>query len=174
MVLRRRDEDKIDVRPVERGRSLVPLSPLELWTEMDRLFDEFRASFDDLFWPFRHSRDAVESYSYKRTPLVDLADLGDKFEMRMELPGVPKDDVNIEVSPTSLEISVDHEESKEDRGKHWLRRERSTMSFYRSLELPEEIKVDEVEAELKDGVLTVLLPKVKPTPKEKTKKIKVK
>ena len=172
MVIKRRKENEIDIHPVEKSRIFPSLRPMDLWTEMDRLFDEFRASFDDLLWPLRHSEEDITPY--RRTPLVDVADLGDKYEMHMELPGVPKDDVNIEVNPTGLEISVDHEESKEDRGKHWLRRERSSMSFYRSLELPEEIKTDEVEAELKDGVLTVMLPKVEPTPKKKTKKVKIK
>ncbi len=174
MVMRRRKEEEIDVRPAERERLLPTIRPSDLWTEMDRLFDEFRASFDDLLWPFRHPSEDLATYGYTRTPLADVADLGDRYEMRIELPGVPKDDINIEVSPTSLEISVDHKEDREDKGKHWLRRERSSMSFYRSLELPEEIKADDVEAELKDGVLTVMLPKVKPTPEKKTKKVKIK
>ena len=172
MVMRRKKENKIDIHPVERSRIFPPIRPLDLWTEMDRLFDEFRASFDDLLWPLRSTDE--ETSLYKRTPLVDVADLADKYEVRMELPGVPKDDVNIEVNPAGIEISVDHREDREDRGKHWLRRERSSMNFYRNLEFPEEIKTDEVDAELKDGVLTVRLPKVEPTPKRKTKKVKIK
>ena len=48
------------------------------------------------------------------------------------------------------------------------------MSFYRALELPEELKTDNVEAELKDGVLTVNLPKVEPKPEYKAKKVQIK
>ena len=172
--MRRKKDEEIDIRPVERDRLFPTIRPSDLWTEMDRLFDEFRASFDDLLWPLRRPGEELATYGYTRTPLADIADLGDKYELRMELPGVPKDDINIEVSPTSLEISVDHKEDKEDKGKHWLRRERRSMNFYRSLELPEEIKSDEVEAELKDGILTVMLPKVEPTPKKKTKRVKIK
>lgn len=165
MAIKRKKENKLVVRPIEK--------PFDLWAEMDRLFDEFKAGFDDLFWPFGRIRDVTPSLS-KRTPLTDVADLGDKYEMRMELPGIPKKAVNVEVTPTGIEISAEHDETTEDKGRNWLRRERSTMRFYRSLDLPEEIKTDDVEAELKDGVLTVMLPKVEPKPKLKAKKVKIK
>jgi HSP20 family protein len=90
------------------------------------------------------------------------------------MPGIPKNDINIEVTPNSVEISAEHQESEEEEKKNWLRRERSSMSYYRSFELPEEIKSDNVDAELKDGILTVTLPKVKPKPERKSKKINIK
>ena len=94
--------------------------------------------------------------------------------MRLEMPGIPKDDINIEVTPTSIEVSAQHDESKEDKDKNWLRRERSSIGFYRSLELPEELKTDDVNAELKDGILTIKLPKVEPKPEHKPKKVQIK
>jgi HSP20 family protein len=48
------------------------------------------------------------------------------------------------------------------------------MSFYRALELPEELKTDNVDAEFKDGVLTLKLPKVEPKPEYKAKKVNIK
>jgi HSP20 family protein len=73
-----------------------------------------------------------------------------------------------------VEIKADYDESKEEKGKNWLRRECNSMSFYRALELPEELKTDNVEAELKDGVFKVYLPKVKPKPEHKAKKVQIK
>ena len=73
-----------------------------------------------------------------------------------------------------VEIEAKTEESKEEKGKNWLRKERSGVSFYRSLELPEELKTENVEAELKDGILTLNLPKVEPKPEYKAKKVQVK
>ena len=109
-----------------------------------------------------------------RTPLMDIVDQGDKYEMHVEMPGIKKEDINIEVTPTMVEISAEHEETSENKGKNWLRQERSSTNFYRSLELPEGLKTGNVEAELKDGVLTLLLPKVEPKPKFETTKVRVK
>jgi len=172
MVLKKDKEDKLTVVPSERS-GILPRRPFDLRSDIDRIFDRFRAEFDDLLWPWRH-REPVTAMTESRVPLMDVADLGDRYEMRLEMPGIPKEDINIEVTPNSIEISAEHDESKEDKGKNWLRRERSSMSFYRSIELPEELKTDEVDAELKNGVLTVMLPKVKPTPKQKARKVKIK
>jgi len=109
-----------------------------------------------------------------RTPIMDVVDLGDKFEMHIEMPGIKKEDINVEVTPTSVEICAGHEETSKKKGKNWLRQERSSMDFYRYLNLPEAIKTGNVEAELKDGVLTLLLQKAQPKPRPKTSQVKIK
>ncbi|MDD2666157.1 MAG: Hsp20/alpha crystallin family protein [Methanocellales archaeon] len=168
-------EDKLAVRPKEKEGEITSVRPFDLWTEMDRMFDDFRSGFYDLFVPLGFgSRRAISALSETRMPLTDVADLGDRFELRAEMPGMPKENINIEVTPTGIEISAKHEEGKEDKGKNWLRRERSSMSFFRSLELPEEIKSEDVEAEMTDGVLKVMLPKLEPKPEIKTKKVEIK
>jgi HSP20 family protein len=140
---------------------------------MDRMFEDFRTQFEDLFWPFSRRGELLTDVR-SRNPPMDLADLGDKYEMHVELPGIPKEDISVEVTPNCIEICAEHEESKENNDKNWLRRERSSTGFYRSLELPDEIKSDDVDAEFKDGILTVMLPKVEPKPQQKTSKIKIK
>lgn len=168
MVIRRNKKNKLSVSDKgKESRDIAPRRTYDLWTDVDRLFDQFRSNFDDLFW--RPATSMTE-----RTPLTDLADLGDKYEMRVEMPGIPKEDIDIEVTPNSVEISAEHDKSREEKDKNWLRRERSTMSFYRSFELPEEIKTENADAELRDGILTLSIPKVESKPKEKTKKIKIK
>ncbi len=173
MAIRKEKKNKIIVRPSERKGELTSMRALDLWSEIDRMFDNFRAGFDDLFWPWGRNEFETKMIP-SRTPLLDVADLGDRYEMRVEMPGIPKEDINIEVTPTGVEISAEHSESKENKDKNWLRRERSSMKFYRSLDLPEELKTDEVEAELKEGILTVMLPKVEPKPEYKPKKVKIK
>ena len=80
----------------------------------------------------------------------------------------------IELTPNKIEVKADYDENKEEKGKNWLRRECSSMSFHRALEVPDELKTDNVEAELKDGILTLNLPKVEPKPEYKSRKIQVK
>lgn len=139
----------------------------DMWSEMDYFLGQFRRNFEDLFaYP--------RSISVERAPIMDFVDLGDKYEMRFEMPGVTKDDIDIEVTPNEIEISAEQKNiEEEEKGKQWIRRESST-SFYRCLEFPEEIKSDDVDAKLSDGVLTILIPKVSPKLKYKSNKVKIK
>ena len=168
MSIRKNKKNKLAVKDEERQPTDIALRrPYDLWTDMDRLFDSFRSSFDDIFWnPTTSIRE--------RTPPMDIADLGDRYEIHVEMPGIPKDDINIEVTSNNIEISAEHKEQSEDKGKNWLRRERGSTSFYRSLEVPEELKTDKVDAELKDGILNLTLPKLEPKPKQESKKVKIK
>jgi HSP20 family protein len=173
MVIRKEKKDKIMVRPKERKGEITPRNAFDIWSDFDRIFDNFRSRFDDLFWPtIQTTRPLI--YDESRAPLADVADLGDRYEMHIEMPGIKKDNVNIEVTPNSIEISAECGGSEEKKGKNWLRRECSNMSYYRSLELPEEIKTDNVEAELKNGVLKLNIPKVEPKQEYKPTKVKIK
>jgi HSP20 family protein len=174
MAVKKGNENKISVRPSRGGREITTRNPTDLWSEMDNIFENFRLQFDNLFWPWRQGLEPVTTMTERRTPPMDVADLGDHYEMRLEMPGIPKDDIHIEVTPNTIEVSAEHEESKEDKDKNWLRRERSTMSYYRALELPDELKTDNVDAEFRDGVLTIKLPKANPKPEHKPKKVQVK
>ncbi len=166
-------KDKLAIQPTEaKNTQITERRPYDIWTEVDRLFDQFRSNFDDLFW--RPHTSLLSTFTNQRIPMMDVADLGDKYEMKIEMPGIPKEKINIDVSPAGIEISAQHETSQEDKNKNWLRRERSSMNFYRNVEFPEEVKTDSVEAELKDGVLHVSIPKVEPKPEYKTTKVKIK
>jgi HSP20 family protein len=94
-----------------------------------------------------------------RQPAVDILDRGNEYEVRVELPGVAREDVEINVSEGSLEISAESttEAEKADRG--YYQREIGTQSFFRSLPLPPEADPDNVEARLENGVLFVTLGK---------------
>jgi len=174
MAIKKKKDNKLAIRPSEKKGEITNMRPMDLWSEMDRMFDSFRTDFDELFWPFANRTQPMTAIIPRRTPPMDIADRGDRYEMRLEMPGIPKDDINIEVTSNGIEVSAKHEENKEDKDKNWLRRECSSMSYYRALELPEELKTDHVDAEFKDGVLTLKLPKVKPKPEDKPKKIKIK
>jgi HSP20 family protein len=174
MAIKKKKEKKLAVKPSDDRREITSMRPMDLWSEMDKLFDGFRTDFDDLFWPFGQRTYPLSTMTHRRTPPIDVADLGDHYEMRLEIPGIPKEDINIEVTSNTIEISANHEEKNEDKDKNWLRRETSSMSFYRALELPEELKTDSVDAEFKDGILTIKLPKVTPKPEDKPKKINIK
>ena len=172
MPIRKDKKNKLIERPTDKGE-ITTKRPYDLWTDMDRLFDSFRNSFDDLLWPWTGTS-GLTTYSQRRTPPMDVIDMGNHYEMRLEMPGIPKDSVDIQVTHNGIEIKAECNETKEDKGKNWLRRECSRMSFYRAVELPEELKTDNVDAELRDGVLTINLPKLEPKPEQRSKKVKIK
>lgn len=174
MAIRKEKENKIAVRPSRDKGEITTRRPYDLWSEMDNMFDSFRSQFDDLFWPWGTRSTPFTTMAERRRPPMDVADMGDRYEMHLEMPGIPKDSINIEVTQNAVEISAQYEDSKEDKDKNWLRKERSSMSFYRALEFPEELKTDNVDAELKNGILTLKLPKVEPKPEHKPKKVQIK
>lgn len=161
---------KLAIIPKQKAE-VIAQRPYELWSDMDQLFNRLRTNVDELFWGPRTNLMTIPEY---QMPLTDVVDLGDKYEMHVEMPGIKKEDICIEVNPTTVEISAEHEETSEDKGKNWLRQERSSMDFYRSFQVPETLKTGKVEAELKDGILTLVLPKAEPKPKYETTKVKIK
>ena len=153
-------------------RSLAPRTTSDWFAEMDRWFDDLRNEFEQKFWgpiaPF--GREGVLA---TRQPLVDLADNGREFVLTAELPGVKKEDLDLQVTPEGIEIGAETHQEREDRGKDYAYREREYSSFRRVLPFPEEVLPDQVEAKLTDGVLEVRLPKKEPTPKRDPVKVRV-
>lgn len=166
-MIRRRKEDELAPRYIWTPYSTSPLSILD---EMDRLFDDFRSGFEN-FW-ITPGGWATETL---RAPAVDLIDEGDKYRLHAEMPGIKKDDVNVEVTDNAIEISAETKEEKkeEDSKEGYIRRERRFSKFYRRVPLPEAVDTESTDAELKDGVLTIRIPKMA-VPEKKTKKIGVK
>jgi len=139
-------------------------------------------SFNDYF-----KREAIEwAYEFIAKKLGVEIDYVSVFSGDKEVPedkesekiwldlGIPKDKINIEATPNGIEVKAEHDETKEEKGKNWLRRECSGMSFYRALEFPEEVKTDNIDAELRDGILKLKLPKIQPKPEHKAKKVQIK
>ena len=77
------------------------------------------------------------------------------------------------MTDNSLEISAEHKEESEEEKKNYLRKERSHVSYYRTLPLSEDVISGKVKAKLSDGVLDITLPKSKPTKTQKKKSISV-
>jgi HSP20 family protein len=145
--------------------------PFSLFDDWDRWFDSFRKDFESRFWgPVALSQGET---ALSRTPLVDLVDAGKEFVVKAELPGVEKEDLDVRVTPDSLEIrAVSRREKKED-GRDYYFRERAYSSFERVLPFPEDVLADRAGAELKDGVLEVRVPKKVPTTPQEPVKVPV-
>ena len=103
----------------------------------------------------------------------DVIDEGKQFRVKMDVPGVKKNEISLNVTDNSLEVSAEHKEESEEKKKNYLRKERSQVSYYRTLPMSEDVVSGKVKAKLTDGVLDITLPKAKPTKTQKKKSVSV-
>jgi len=104
-------------------------------------------------------------------PKVDITETDKEFRIVADLPSVNPEDIKVEVSGDNLVISGKSEEEKEEKDKTWHRIERHSGSFYREFELPKGADADKIEANCKNGTLTVKIQK-KPEAQNKTIAVK--
>jgi HSP20 family protein len=141
----------------------------ELWRAFDDMFDSFRQDFEDFLFPSPWR--AYPIVSETRVPLVDLEDRGEDYVLKAEMPGFKKNEIEIEVQEESVEITGRVGWKYDKKAKGYICKERACESFYRIVQLPEEIKTDDVKADLSEGVLEIVLPKKSP---KKARKITLK
>lgn len=106
-------------------------------------------------------------------PAVDVVETKDSILVKAELPGIEAKDLDISITGELLTIRGEKKSEREEKGKNFHRMERTYGSFSRTVEIPSYANTDKVNADYKDGVLTVSLSK-KEEAKEKTVKVDVK
>jgi HSP20 family protein len=153
-------------KPKEKPTALAPAAPQDRWRVFDGAFERFRSDFEDLLFPSYWDR-ALSLLPETRVPAVDLEDREKDYLLKAEMPGFKKEDIEIEVKEDSVEITGAAGWKYDKKAKAYICKERACESFYRMVELPEEIKVDDVAANLSDGVLEITLPKKAPKQKRK-------
>lgn len=92
-------------------------------------------------------------------PAVDVFEDAERFIVRAELPGMKSSDVNVSIENSTLTISGERKLESEEKKDNYLRIERRYGSFRRSFQLPNTVDAAKISAEMKDGMLTVTLPK---------------
>lgn len=140
-------------------RTTSPVRSLQ--SEVNRLFE-------DIF-PWRSDTEEP-SEAMMWSPAVDVAETDNAYHLRVDLPGVRREDVTINADENRLMISGKRHRQETKEGQDFLRVERSSGSFYRSLSLPAGINADKSNATFENGVLTVEIPKLKAS---KSKQIKI-
>lgn len=104
-------------------------------------------------------------------PAADVSETDKTIEVKMDLPGIQAADIDVQVNGNLLTVSGERKEEKEEKGKTYHRIERRYGKFSRSTTLPAAVKEDKVDAQYRDGVLTITMEK---TDEAKSRKIKVK
>jgi len=143
----------------------------EPFAEMRRMLDTFRANMEDTIervFPSQASLPALKQ------PRVDILDLGHALQVVADMPGVQKQDIEINLTPEQIEISAESSTETERKEEDYTYRERGYASYRRMLDLPADVLPDKAEATFKNGVLEVKLPKKEPTQAEKKTRVNVK
>lgn len=109
---------------------------------------------------------------FEWSPSADISETDKEYLIRVELPAVKKEDVKVTVDGGMLTIEGERKQQTEEKGEKFHQVETFYGSFTRSFALPDDINVDAIRCEDKDGVLTVHLPKTE-TQKSKPKQITI-
>ncbi|MDY9923193.1 Hsp20/alpha crystallin family protein [Methanobacterium sp.] len=102
----------------------------------------------------------LSDYTSLQKPLADIIETNDSLIIKIDLPGVTKEDIDIGIAGESIDVTVKFEEESEEEDINYIQKERSYGETKRTLKLPSEIKVKESSANFKDSVLTIKLPKI--------------
>lgn len=129
--------------------------------------NELMPWFDDMFGDFwtRSGLPAMPRYAESMVgrALMDVTDKGDAFEVKVDMPGVKKEDINVTVEGSRVAISAETKTEKEEKeGDKVIHSERFAASYARAFELPVEVTDAGAEARFEDGVLTLTLHKRTP------------
>ncbi len=133
--------------------------------EMDRLFGRAFGSTGLLGIKGKE----LSKYEGFRVPIADVKETESSVIASIEIPGVEKKDIGLNVTENSIEVKVEKKAEKEVKEKGSYSYESRSHSFYRALPLPAEVKSSEAKADYKNGVLRVEIPKVKKLEMKKNK-----
>ena len=128
--------------------------------EMDRLWDAF--------FEGRPRKNTMEGGEW--LPSVDVSETKNDLVVKAELPGMDPKDIDISLSDGLLTIRGEKKQEKEEKEENYHFIERSYGSFTRSVQLPREVKRENISASYKNGILKVVLPK---SEEAKTKEVKI-
>lgn len=128
-------------------------------------FASFRKEMDDVFSRFGFEPENWPSL--ENVPALDLSETEAAIEVKMDVPGLKPEDIEIHVRGNLLTISGKSKEEKEEKGREYHRIERQQAAFSRSVTLPCDVVGAKAKAEYKNGVLTLTMPKMDPVHAEK-------
>ncbi len=137
-------------------------TPLNPFKEIEQLFNRMSRQFEET----SREIDSSEPFGLtlgSRTMAVDVVEDDESIVVTADIPGFDREDIDIRVTDHTLRIDAEHEETvDESEDERYLRRERRHRSMSRSIQLPSEVDTGNVEARIKNGVLSITLPKTEP------------
>jgi len=162
------DEQNVTVAPAARTDDIAfPVTRLH--REIDHMFDDFFRGSG--FPSFLENRLPFATAQFLK-PKLDISETDEKYEIRVEVPGVEKDNISIDINKDTLTIRGEKKMEKEDKSEKYHSIERRYGSFQRVLALPADADHDRIDAKFKDGVLKLAIVK-NPEKHKNTKRIAI-
>ena len=121
-----------------------------------------RPSINSLFDDFFTNTDKLDTNYRKNTiPAVNVKEGETSFTIELAVPGMKKEDLNIELDNNKLTISNNQEDSKTKETEKYTRKEFAYSKFQRTFNLPKNVDEKSIKGDYKDGILTIAIPKLK-------------
>jgi len=125
---------------------------------IDMLRREMDQIFDDLV-PFSWHRENDDRISATWAPSADISENEKEYRIHLDIPGMEKEDIKVNVQDGRITVTGDRKVEEEQKNGDAIRRERYYGSFYRSFSLPEKVLEENIQAQFKNGVLRLTVPK---------------
>jgi len=121
--------------------------------EMDRIFNKFHQDMmnEDMFDKF--------STKFPVSPAMDLKNVGDKYKLKVDIPGSDKNEINISSKDGVLKIEAKRSKEKKEEKGNFLKQERYESSYMRMITLPKDADTKKLKSSYKNGVLEIVIPK---------------
>ena len=131
------------------------LAAAPVYAQMPAYHDPFDTFFNNFV--FQAPRAALRSLT---EPRMNMVDIGDKIEIKAELPGIDEKDIALTCENGILTLSGERKQETEEENQTYYMQEISSGSFSRSIRLPQNVDENKIEAQFKKGVLTITIPKI--------------
>ncbi len=148
-------------------------TPSDPWTGLDRAFHDLSALVLEPFGFGSLAPGLPADAGRFRPARTDVTDTGAAYRIVAEVPGIPKEKLDIRVRGSRVEIRGEITSEKEDGAPAYVHRERAYQGYYRHLELPEAVVAADAKAKVDHGLLELELPKQHPTPTETEVQVRV-
>ncbi len=163
-------KNKLATKKPKKTTPIKQANQQEALKVFDNAFERFRDDFENLLFP-SDIDEMLEEVPEVRVPMVDLEDREKDYLLKAEMPGFKKEEIEIVVQDDAVEITGTAGWKYSEKDEDYVCKERACKSFYRYIDLPQDIKIDEVDGKISDGILELMLPKKQP---KRTRKISVK
>lgn len=139
---------------------IMPFKPKDIWSEpfhsLENLGNEMNRFFNSLSRRMVFGRGLFER---EWGPDIDVYDSKDEIQVKVDLPGMKKDEIDVSIQADTLTIKGEKKKESEIREENFIRAERFCGKFNRTITLPSTIDKEKISASYKDGVLELRLPK---------------
>ncbi|BAZ10010.1 heat shock protein Hsp20 [Calothrix sp. NIES-4071] len=136
--------------------SLVHWEPLK---EINALRQHMNRLFDDIMHPEQMHKVFPKLEGLNWSPAIEVKELDQEIILKVQVPGIDAKDLDIQVTENAVAVAGEYQEEKTSESKGFYRSEFSYGQFQRIIPLPVNVKHEEVKAEVKDGIVTLTLPK---------------